>query len=123
MSAPGCGCPPSLCVRRAFPSTGAPVPGTACEDGSRDADARLAFSVAGTFRIYFNRHLAAPLVWCIATDHYEIAVASVLLDAPARTVYAPKATDDHEDGKPSAWQEVTGVLVIDSAGPRITRAA
>ena len=64
----------------------------------------------GTFRIHFNRHGAAPLVWCVATDDFELAVSAVDIKVPVRSVYAPKATADDEDGKPSAWLEVTGAL-------------
>ena len=78
---------------------------------------------SGTWRCYFNRHQAAPLVWCCALVNprsglthpplvLEIAVADVRIEAPCRTVYAPKPTPDHEDGKPSAWIEVDGVLTI-----------
>lgn len=77
--------------------------------------------VRDTFRVYFNRHQAAPLVWCIATDSLEIAVATLTIDAPVTTVYKPKPTPDDEDGKPSAWLEVTGVLVIRGKDCRITR--
>lgn len=75
----------------------------------------------GTFRIYFNRAQAAPLVWCIALANHlggdrpelwELAVAEWRSDAPVRSVYAPKATPDSEDGRPSAWIEVDGVLTI-----------
>jgi hypothetical protein len=76
---------------------------------------RQPLAIAGTFRVYFNRHQAAPLVWCIATDHLEIAVAEVVITSTfgVRTVYQPKATPDDEDGKPSAWLVVDGVLRID----------
>lgn len=93
---------------------------------------RQSFSIAGTFRVYFNRHQAAPLVWCvavmdtgdvIAVPMLEIACAELAIDAPVTTVYAPKATPDDEDGKPSAWLEVTGVLSVDGRSVRITRAA
>lgn len=67
----------------------------------------------GTFRLHFNRHGAAPLVWCVATDEWELAVKSFAVDGPElHTVYRPKATADDEDGKPSAWLEVTGELVV-----------
>lgn len=82
---------------------------------------RQSFSLAGTFRVYFNRHQAAPLVWCIASEHLELAVASVAIDAPVTTVYRPKATPDDEDGLPSAWLEVTGVLTVAGADVRIGR--
>lgn len=84
------------------------------------------FRLAGTFRVYFNRHQAAPLVWCImaAAGNLELAVAAIEIDASTRTVYRPKATPDDEDGLPSAWLEVDGVLEvdIDNQTVRITRA-
>lgn len=70
-----------------------------------------AFSMRGTFRIYFNRHQAAPLVWCIAHDGFELAVIAVAIEVPVRTAYTPKAVPD-DDGKPSAWIEATGVLCV-----------
>ena len=76
----------------------------------------------GTFRVYFNRHGAAPLVWCVATDDFEIAVPAVFINAPISTVYRPKATPDDEDGKPSAWLEVSGTLTINGALASIERA-
>lgn len=98
----------------------------AAGDRMVSAPIRQPLTIAGTFRIYFNRHQAAPLVWSIALDGeglvdgrpwhvFEIAVAEVVITAAAgaRTVYLPKATPDHEDGKPSAWLEVDGVLRID----------
>lgn len=66
----------------------------------------------GIFRVYFNRHGAAPLVWCVATDEWELAVSSVTLIAPTQSVYRPKATDDDDDGRPSAWLEVRGTLEV-----------
>ncbi len=56
-------------------------------------------------RLYFNRHGAAPLVWCIAADNYEIAVTGFGGRVAIESVYRPKATPDDEDGKPSAWLE------------------
>lgn len=66
----------------------------------------------GKFRVYFNRHNAAPLVWCVATDNWEIAVAGIAIRAEVRTVYEPKATADEDGGKPSAWLEVEGELEV-----------
>jgi len=80
---------------------------------------RQPLRLTGMFRIYFNRHQASPLVWCIALEGedgpaFEIAVAEVVITAgAARTVYAPKAAPDDDDGRPSAWLEVDGVLRID----------
>jgi hypothetical protein len=83
-----------------------------------------AMTCAGTFRVHFNRHGAAPLVWCVATDEWELAIASIVITgAEIRTVYKPKATPDDEDGKPSAWLEVTGVLTVVGGEARITRGA
>ena len=86
----------------------------------------------GTWLVYFNRAQAAPLVWCCALVNHtggdspnpwiEIAVADVLINAPCRTVYAPKSTPDDEDGKPSAWIEVDGVLTIAGGVATIARA-
>lgn len=73
----------------------------------------------GTFRLHFNRHGAAPLVWCVATDDWELAVRELHVDAPMRSVYRPKATADDDDGRPSAWLEVTGVLSLDGGVARI----
>lgn len=81
-------------------------------------------SCKGTFRVHFNRHGAAPLVWSVATDQWELAVASVAIaGAEVRTAYKPKATPDDEDGKASAWLEVTGVLTVAGGEARITRSA
>lgn len=67
----------------------------------------------GLLQIYFNRHGAAPLVWCVAApDLFELCIAAVVIDAPASAVYRPKDTPDDEDGKPSAWFEVTGTLTV-----------
>lgn len=66
----------------------------------------------GTFRLHFNRHAAAPLVWSVATDGWELNVSEVRCLAPVLTVYRPKATADDEDGKPSAWMVVSGVLTV-----------
>jgi hypothetical protein len=73
-------------------------------------------SIAGTFRVHFNRHGAAPLIWCIATDTFELAVADFEITTPLRPVFRPKATPDDEDGKPSAWLETTGTLTIGPDG-------
>lgn len=72
----------------------------------------------GTFRIYFNRHGAAPLMWCVSPEEgdWEIAVQHVEIHVEAWTVYEPKATPDDEDGRPSAWIRVTGELDIRHGG-------
>lgn len=67
---------------------------------------------SGIFRIYFNRHQAAPLVWCVATDDFELAVARVEIRCALLSAYRPKATPDDEDGKPSAWFECGGTLTL-----------
>lgn len=73
----------------------------------------------GRMRLHFNRHGAAPLVWCVATDDWEMAVSHILVTAPMRTVYAPKPVADDEDGKPSAWLEVCGTLHVAGGVARI----
>ena len=69
-------------------------------------------TTTGLFRLHFNRHAAAPLVWSIATDAWELNVSEVRCLAPLRTMYRPKATPDEDDGRPSAWLEVWGVLTV-----------
>lgn len=69
-------------------------------------------TICGTFRLHFNRHGAAPLVWCVACDDWELAVSALEIRAPMRSIYRPKATADDDDGKPSAWLEVAGTLTI-----------
>jgi hypothetical protein len=91
--------------------------------GAAATTARQSFALAGTFRIYFNRHQAAPLVWCIATDTFELAVAGWISEVPVHSVYINKEVPDHEDGKPSAWLEVTGVLLVTGSDVRIAKAA
>lgn len=66
----------------------------------------------GKMRLHFNRHGAAPLVWCIATDGWELTVSAIAVDVSVRTVYRSKPTPDDEDGKPSAWLECEGSLVV-----------
>jgi hypothetical protein len=69
----------------------------------------------GPFTIYFNRHQAVPLVWCIARPNWEIAVSKVFINAFCETRYdATKLTPDDEDGKPSAYLYIPfGTLSID----------
>jgi hypothetical protein len=78
----------------------------------------IAFSATGRWRVYFNRHGAAPLVWCVAPDEggWELAVPRVLILTFASTVYQPKATPDDEDGRPSAWFVVDGTLEVMASG-------
>lgn len=61
--------------------------------------------VTSGLRLHFNRHGAAPLVWCIsdAKGAWELAVAGFFTSVRLETVYAPKAMPDDEDGKPSAF--------------------
>ncbi len=75
-------------------------------------------SCVGRWRIYFNRHGAAGLPWCVAPDAggWEIAVAEVRIDGAARTVYQAKATPDDEDERPSGWVAVEGALTVLSCG-------
>lgn len=86
----------------------------------------------GRWRVYFNRHGAAPLVWCVAAVRreegvdvvaWELAVPDVQFElASLRTVYKPKIAPDDEDGRPSAWLEVEGVLTLSDGGAaRITQ--
>lgn len=72
----------------------------------------------GCYRLYFNRHGVVPLVWCVAPDGggWELAVKSVEITAPCATVYTPKPAADDEDGQPSAWIRVEGVLTVDADG-------
>ena len=65
----------------------------------------MTFTIASSkLRLHFNRHGAAPLVWCISTGDFEIAVKSFrTFGVPIETVYTPKSTPDDEDGRPSAW--------------------
>lgn len=74
--------------------------------------------VHGKFRVYFNRHGAEPLMWCVAPEAggWEIAVRDVQLATIAETVYRKKETSDDDDGRPSAWIAVEGVLTINAAG-------
>lgn len=75
----------------------------------------------GPMRLYFNRHGAAPLVWCVAADGWELAVTRLDVRVPILSCYAPKATADDDDGKPSAWFAVDGVLVVQSDGRAIIK--
>lgn len=73
----------------------------------------------GRMKVHFNRHGAAPLVWCVAAEGWEMAVSHVVVNAPMRTVYEPKETPDDEDGRPSAWLEVCGTLHVNGSVARI----
>jgi hypothetical protein len=74
---------------------------------------------AGRMRLHFNRHGADPLMWCVSTDQWELAVPSIICDAPMRAVYRKKDTPDDEDGKPSAWFEVDGFLSMAGDGTAV----
>jgi hypothetical protein len=86
--------------------------------GTADLSDGPPLTLVGHWRIYFNRHGADSLAWCVAPESgaWEIAVRSVTVSTPARTVYAPKATPDDEDGKPSAWFSVGGRLEVGADG-------
>ena len=69
--------------------------------------------VDGAFRLHFNRHGAAPLVWCVSVPGmWELAVRGFTSTVPLSTVFSPKSTPDHEDGQPSAWLLVHGRLTV-----------
>lgn len=80
----------------------------------------------GSMRIYFNRHGAFPLMWCIEPDprtasgawpSWEIAVREVLFDCVSvATVYRKKEEADEDDGRPSGWLEATGTLTVGAYG-------
>lgn len=72
----------------------------------------------GKLRVYFNRHGAGELPWCVAPEvgGWEIAVRGVAISVPAWTVYQPKETPDHEDGRPSAWVACEGRLLVTPDG-------
>lgn len=74
--------------------------------------------VEGSWRLYFNRHGAADMPWCVAPDAggWEIAVRTVMLHVGSIARYEPKATPDHEDGKPSAWIGCSGWLTVSADG-------
>ena len=80
-------------------------------------------TLEGVFRISFNRHGAAPLVWSVApldgngNPIMDIAVRAIGLDrVKVATMYAPKATSDDEDGQPSAYLVAAGTLTVDESG-------
>jgi hypothetical protein len=76
------------------------------------------FTCTGKFRVYFNRHGAEPLMWCISPElgGWEIAVRDVQLATIAESVYRKKETADEDDGRPSAWFAIEGVLTVNAAG-------
>ena len=83
------------------------------------------FTLAGRWRVYFNRHGAADRPWCVAPEAggWELAVSSVSIVTAAETVYQPKPTPDDEDGRPSAWIAVDGQLTVFLAGHATIAAA
>lgn len=83
-------------------------------------------SPSRTYRVYFNRAGAAPLMWCVSPVNnfgaaWELCVQSVLIHVPSSTQYVPKATADEDDGLPSAWVEATGSLYVDERGHAVIR--
>ncbi len=75
-------------------------------------------TIYGKWRVYFNRHGAAPLMWCVSpvAGGWELAIASIGINVHAMTVYRPKPIADEDDGKPSAWIEAQGQLTILESG-------
>lgn len=75
-------------------------------------------TVTGKFRVYFNRHGAEPLMWCISPEdgNWEVAVRYVQILSLCEAVYKKKSTADEDDGKPSAWIAVEGVLKVNEHG-------
>lgn len=91
---------------------------------------RAEFHASGVFRIYFNRHGAAPLMWCVCPDpdgtdgawpRWEIAVRDVVIESGCSTRYERKDTPDDEDGRPSAWISTVGTLSVDTLGRAVIR--
>ena len=71
----------------------------------------------GPMRVHFNRHGAAPFVWCVSVEgSWEIAVSNIEISTAIRTAYRPKTTPDEDDGKPSAWLETYGRLSVYANG-------
>lgn len=76
----------------------------------------------GTFRVYFNRHGAAPLLWCVALVDdsdiaavriaWEIAVRHVDISVPCWTVFVTRKEADEDTGLPSAWITCRGMLTV-----------
>lgn len=67
---------------------------------------------------YFNRHGAAPLVWCVAPEcgEWEIAVSEVMCRVPVGTAYEPPVGTDLEDKRPSAYAWCEGRLTVSVRG-------
>lgn len=64
----------------------------------------MTFTVAGSkLRLHFNRHGAAPLVWCVSTGDFEIAVKSfrtsgVSIEASGLVRWVKDDTSDTDGG-------------------------
>lgn len=82
-------------------------------------------TASGTFRVYFNRHGAEPLMWCISPEAgtWELAVCSVRIITEAVACYHRKETADEDDGRPSAWFSVEGDLDVHNGIATIKRRA
>ena len=91
---------------------------TRAGDFERLIDEAIAMTCMGTFRVYFNRHGADPLMWCIAPENglWEIAVRSIQIATLADAVYRKKDIPDEDDGRPSAWITIEGQLTILASG-------
>lgn len=70
----------------------------------------------GVWHIYFSQIRPGRFAWCVSPDDYarEIAVRDVRITAPATTTHRTKADDD--DGRPSAWIRVEGLLTVGADG-------
>lgn len=78
---------------------------------------------ARTWRIYFNRHQAAPLVWCVAAQAdqsskvmFEVAVSALGCTAGIVSAYEPDSGPSDDTGRPVAWFEAYGELTVDELG-------
>lgn len=91
-------------------------------DGKAQA---MPISCYGIWRVYFHRLNPEGLAWCVSPDDgsFEIAVRDVLIRARASTVHRPKATADDDDGRPSAWIRVEGLLTVGADGVATIEAA
>lgn len=92
-------------------------------------------SYTGLVRVYWNRH-GTDLKWCLASPpphdasphavRWELAVSTIdIRGASLSTRYEPKPTDDHDDGRPSAWLEgfatvevLGGVAILSAFNPQ-----
>lgn len=82
------------------------------------ASAGSSFALAGAFRVYWNRHNADGLKWCVAPEAggWELACRDVVILTPCRSMSQTKATPDDEDGRPSGWFAVVGRLEMGADG-------